>query len=360
MVNSIEGIVWEAEAETLAFSFVSRQADKLLGYPSEQWLTEPTFWKDHLHPEDLDRAVHFWLDAKTEKRKHDCEYRMIAADGRVVWIRDLVTVVLQDGLPTHLRGVMADVSERKRAEEERDRLRQLEAELAHTNRVTTMGELTASLAHEVNQPIFAAMTNANICVRWLSGGAPNIEEAREAANRIIKDANRAAEIISRIRLLFKKGAPQRELVNINEVISDITVLLRNEAARSGVLLRSELAKDVPAVMGDRVQLQQVFMNLIMNGIDAMRDLGGVRELMVRSAQDGNDHLILSVSDTGTGLPQQADRIFEAFFTTKSQGTGMGLAISRSIIESHGGHLWASPNSSRGTIFQFTLPIEGSQ
>ncbi len=251
---------------------------------------------------------------------------------------------------------------KRRVEESRARdqeaLRQAQTDLAHVNRVTTMGELTASLAHEVNQPIAAAVTDANTCMRWLTRDHPDVEEAREAASRVIKDATRAAEIISRIRLLFKKGAPQQELVDVNEVIREMVVLLRNEASRYSISLRTELVADLPQVMGDRVQLQQVLMNLMNNGIDAMKEVAATRELALKSQRAGNGELMVSVSDTGVGLPpQQADQIFNAFFTTKVDGTGMGLRISRSIVESHGGRLWAANNSPRGASFHLTLPTK---
>jgi signal transduction histidine kinase len=221
-----------------------------------------------------------------------------------------------------------------------------------------MGELTASLAHEVNQPIAAAVTNANTCLRWLTRDHPNIEEARAAAMRIVKDGTRAAEIISRVRLLFKKSTPERELVNVNEIIREMIVLLRGEAARYSISFRTELAVDLPQVMGDRVQLQQVFMNLMLNGIDAMKEVNAGGELTIKSLQTENGQLLISVSDTGVGLPaQQTDQIFNAFFTTKLQGIGMGLSISRSIVESHGGQLWATDNPPRGASFYVTLPIK---
>jgi C4-dicarboxylate-specific signal transduction histidine kinase len=225
---------------------------------------------------------------------------------------------------------IASLSEQKRADEA---LRQARADLARVNRVTTMAELTASLAHEVNQPISAAVTNADACLRWLAGDTPNLEEARAAAIGMVKDGMRAAEIISRIRMLFKKGTPQRELLDVNELIREMIVLLRGELARYSVSVRPELAPDLPQVMGDRVQLQQVMMNLISNSIDAMKDLDGSRELAIKSQRAENKQLMVSVSDTGVGLPlQQADQIFNAFFTTKFHGTGMGLSISRSIVE----------------------------
>jgi PAS domain S-box-containing protein len=241
-------------------------------------------------------------------------------------------------------------------EQAEEALRQAQAEIARVSRVTTMGELTASIAHEVNQPIAAAITDANTCLRWLAGDIPNLEEAREAAMRVVKDSRRAAEIISRTRLLFKKGASERELVDINEVIREMIVLLRNEVAQYSISIRTSFAADCPRIMADRVQLQQVLMNLIMNSIDAMKDVGGMRELAIQSACTENEQLLVSVSDTGVGLPpHQADQIFNAFFTTKVHGTGMGLRISRSIVESHGGRLWTAQSSSHGATFCFTLP-----
>ena len=240
-------------------------------------------------------------------------------------------------------------------------LREAQSDLARVSRVTTMGELTASLAHEVNQPTAAALTNANTCVRWLSGDTPNLEEARLAAMRIVKDGTRAAEIISRTRQLFKKGTPQREWIDIAEVIREMNVLLASEAARYNIQVRTESSPGLSRVRGDRVQLQQVMMNLIMNGIDAMREVNGTRELIVRAQQQQDDFVLVSVSDTGFGLPlRQADRIFDAFFTTKVHGTGMGLSISRSIIESHGGRLWVVDNTPRGARFCFTLPYRAGE
>src|ERR1700739_1811606 len=248
-----------------------------------------------------------------------------------------------------------DITDRKRAEEA---LRQAQTDLAQASRVPTIGGVHASLAHEVKQPIAAAVTDANTCVRWITRDEPDLKEAREAAWRIVKDAQLAAEIINRVRLLFKKGTPQRELVEVNEVAREMIVLLGDEASRHSISIRTELAEDLPHVIGNRVQLQQVLMNLIVNGVDAMHDVDGPRELTIKSQPAQNNELLLSVSDTGVGLPRhQADEIFNAFFTTKTHGTGMGLRISRSIIESHGGRLWAADNSPRGACFCFTLPTK---
>jgi C4-dicarboxylate-specific signal transduction histidine kinase len=267
--------------------------------------------------------------------------------------RDHLKSVVQDLERTN-EALQAESSERKRAEA---KLQKAQADLAHVSRVTTMGELTASLAHEVNQPIAAAITNANTCLRWLSRDSPDLEEARAAAMRIVNDGKRAAEIISRVRLLFQKGATQRELVDLNEVVREMILLLRSETVRYNISVGADLAPDLPQVLADRVQLQQVMMNLMLNGIDAMKNVDGSRELIITSRRSDNEHLLLSVSDTGVGLPaDQTDRIFNAFFTTKAHGTGMGLSISRSIIESHGGRLWFGNNSPRGASFYMDLPI----
>ena len=252
--------------------------------------------------------------------------------------------------------VARDITERKRAEEEREKLRQLEADLAHVNRVSMLGELAASLAHELKQPIAAAVTNANTCMRWLARKEPDLQEARETAMRIVEDGKRAAEIIDRLRSFYKKGAPaERELVDVNGIIREMTVLLRSEANRFSIPMHTDVAAELPRVSADRVQLQQVLMNLMLNAIEAMKDIGG--ELTVKSQLGPDRQVMISVSDTGVGLPaEKADQIFNAFFTTKPQGSGMGLAISRSIVESHGGRLWATANVGRGATFHFSLPV----
>jgi C4-dicarboxylate-specific signal transduction histidine kinase len=235
-------------------------------------------------------------------------------------------------------------------------LHQARADLAHVSRVTMMGELTASLAHEVNQPITAAVTNAKTCARWLAAAIPDIQEAREAAIRSAKDGTRAADIIGRIRVLFKKGIPERRPLNVNEVIQEIVILLRSEAARYSISVQTELESELPETIGDQVQLQQVLMNLVLNGIDAMQGVKDKRELFIKSARWEDDQVLVSVRDTGSGLPRQhAEQIFDAFFTTKLHGTGMGLSISRSIVEAHGGRLWADQNSPRGATFHIALP-----
>jgi signal transduction histidine kinase len=249
-------------------------------------------------------------------------------------------------------GVATDIEDRKRAE-------QLQAELAHSNRVSMLGELAASIAHELKQPITGAMANARASLRWLNREQPDVQEACDAIGRIVRDGTRASEIIDRLRSLYKKTPPQRTVVDVNELISEMVALLRGEAYRHAVSIRVDLAADLLKITADRVQLQQVLMNLMLNAIEAMRETGGV--LTVKSRGDENGRVLISVSDTGVGLPAgKADQIFDAFFTTKPQGSGMGLAISRSIIESHRGRLWATPNDGRGASFHFTLPTAAAE
>ena len=461
LVNSIEGIVWEADAVTFKFLFVSKQAERILGYPVKRWLSEATFWKDHIHPDDREWAVNFCAKATAEKRDHDFEYRMIAAEGQSVWLRDLVTVVVEGDRATRIRGVMVDITQRKQAEEalreqanlldlthdtvfvrdmndvitywnrgaeelygwtseeaigqvshqfmqtifpaplekineellrtgrwegelthtkrdgtqvvvasrwslqrdeqerpmailetnnditERKRaeeaLSKAQTELAHITRVMTMGELAASIAHEINQPLAAVVTNGSACMRWLTRSQPDLEEARDAVQRIIRDGKRASDIIARIRALLKRTATNSAPLDINEVIQETMALAENEARRRRVSLRTDFAANLPWVLGDRVQLQQVILNLMMNGIEAMSSVGdGLRQLLIKTQRDDSEQVLISVTDSGIGLdPKNAEHLFEAFFTTKTEGMGMGLSISRSIIEAHGGRLWAT-------------------
>jgi len=245
------------------------------------------------------------------------------------------------------------LTERKQAEEA---LRDAQAELAHVTRVMTMGELTASIAHEINQPLAAVVTNANAGLRWLAGPIPNLSEAREALARITRDGKRASDVIGRIRALVKKGSTEKAGLDLNEAIQEVVVLVQSEIQKSEVTLQMELAIDLPQILGNRVQLQQVILNLVMNGIEAMSAVTDrSRDLLIRSCKYESDEVLVAVQDSGIGVDRQnLEKIFDAFYTTKSQGMGMGLAISRSIVESHGGRLWAVPNIGPGATFQFTL------
>jgi PAS domain S-box-containing protein len=522
LVNSIDGIVWEADAETFQFNFVSEQAEKILGYPVKQWRGEPNFWANHLHPDDREQAVRLCVEATQRGEDHQFEYRMIAADGRAVWVRDMVAVHTTAEGKVWLRGILVDITERKRAEQrllvqhivtqilaevttleeampkilqavcecldwdlgvlwrsdreagvlrcvevwrkesaagaefeassrastfetgatlsgriwsshepiyipdvvqavdfsrvsnaaraglhaafgvpillgsevlgvieffsheirqpdqelldlmaiigsqigqfiERKRaenaLQHAQVELAHVTRVMTMGELTASIAHEVNQPLAAVITNGNASLRWLANQPPNFEEVRECLKRIIRDGNRASAVITRIRSLVKKSTPAQAKLDLNEAIREVLVLTQAEALRDQVLVWTELAEDLPVVRGDRVQLQQVILNLVMNGIEAMKGITNrSRELWIRSRSADFGQVLIAIQDTGSGLKaQNLEHLFEAFYTTKAEGMGMGLSISRSIIEAHGGRLWPTVNGNYGATFQFTLP-----
>jgi len=252
-----------------------------------------------------------------------------------------------------------DITERKRAEQA---LYKAQAELAHVTRVSTLGEMTTSIAHEVNQPLGAVVNNASACLRWLAGEAPNLEEARQSARLIIADGHRASEIIGRIRALVKKSPPRKDRLDINETILEVIALARSEAQKNGVSLQTQLSSDLPLILGDRIQLQQVTLNLIINAIEAMSGVGeGPRELRVGSEKDDSRGVLVTVRDSGLGLdPKSLDHLFTAFYTTKPQGMGMGLAISRSIVEAHGGRLWATANEGRGATFEFTLPAGGEK
>jgi PAS domain S-box-containing protein len=346
---------WAFNATTALYW--SEENFRIWGFDPQHGLPDRETVLQRIHPEDRGKIVEYVQNAVRERRDYDVEFRIVLPDGAVRYIHGLGHPAFSaSGELVEVVGTNVDVTDRKRAEQEREKLHQLQADLARINRVTTMGELTASLAHEVNQPIAAAVTNANTCLRWLTRDHPDLEEARAAAMRIVKDGTRAADIISRIRLLFRKGTPDWELVDVNEVIREMIVLLRGEATRYNIAVQTDLAADLCQAMGDRVQLQQVMMNLIMNSIDAMKEVEGKREVAIKSERAEDRHLLVSVSDTGVGLPlQEGNQIFDAFFTTKPDGTGMGLSISRSIVESHGGRLWATANSGRGATFHLTLP-----
>jgi C4-dicarboxylate-specific signal transduction histidine kinase len=219
-----------------------------------------------------------------------------------------------------------------------------------------MGELAASIAHEINQPLSAIVNNGSACLRWLAGDSPNLAEAREAAQDIIREGSRAGEVITRIRAFLQKTETKKAPMDINQTIRDVVILMRNEAEGKGVALQMELATDQPVVLGDRVQLQQVILNLVMNGVEAMTSVTDrERQLRIQSCQHETDKVLIAVQDSGVGIdPESLEKIFDAFYTTKAQGMGMGLAISRSIVEDHGGQLWAQPNDGHGTTLQFTL------
>jgi PAS domain S-box-containing protein len=352
VINTIPAHVWSTLPDG-SVDFINQRLLESTGLPIEALLGSG--WHSIVHPDDRARYIAKWKSALAAGEPVEIEARVWTAHHDYRWLL-VRNVPLRDGHGEIVKwyGTGIDIEDRKRAEEG---LRKAQADLAHANRVTTMGELSASLAHEINQPISGAITNASTCLRRLDHEQPDLEGARTAASKVIRDANRAAEIINRVRVFFRKGVVTRELLDVNEVIREMEILLHNEATQHSVSVQTKLAADLPLTVADRVQLQQVLMNLMINGIDAMKAVDGPRQLTLGTRNDSNEHLLVSVEDTGIGLPpNQADQIFNAFFTTKEHGTGMGLRISRTIIEAHGGRLWAADNYPRGASFHFTLAL----
>jgi C4-dicarboxylate-specific signal transduction histidine kinase len=311
-----------------------------------------------IHPDDLHLVQHQLDRAQQGEQDFDFEYRLLMPDGRVKELHVRAHRVAFETGPAEIVGAVMDTTEAKRAQ---GALQAAQAELAHATRVTTLGELTASIAHEVNQPLAGIVTNAEASLRWLAREPSQTEEARHAVQRIIRDAERASGVVRRIRALSKKAAPEMTRLDINDVVNDAMQLVQREVLNHRVALRLELASGLAAVLGDRVQLQQVIINLVMNGIEAMSEVAEQqRRLVVRSqARDGQ--VVVAVQDAGTGIdPDNANRLFSAFYTTKANGMGMGLSISRSIVEAHGGRIWATNNEGPGATIQFTLPFAHSR
>jgi PAS domain S-box-containing protein len=311
---------------------------------------------DRTHPDDRTHLQRILDRALIERSEFTVEHRLLMGDGSVKHVRAVAHPSAGEAPGSFVFvGAVMDITESKGVEEERERLRQLEADLAHINRVTMMGELAASLAHEIKQPVTAAAINAQACSQWLRRDPPDAPKASESASAMVAALTRTVGIIDRVSSLYRRGKPERELVDLNEIVREMGVLLVDKANRSGVSIRTDLDPALPATTADRVQLQQVLMNLMLNGFEAMQDRGG--ELTVASTRTEDGQLLISVRDTGIGLSiDAAERIFDAFFTTKPQGTGMGLSISRRIIAAHGGRLWESSNMGQGATFQFTLPV----
>jgi PAS domain S-box-containing protein len=329
---------------------------RMLGYTEAE--LQKLGWADLTH-EDDEVLTAGWVTGLAQGREQafQVEKRYRRKDGEFVWVSVNASYVPATEVSTDFfASVMVDITGRKCAEEA---LRQARDELARVARATTIGELGASIAHEINQPLAAIVASGNACRRWLENGQ-NLARAKESLNRIIADANRASEVVNRIRALTRRRAPEHLELAINDVVEEVLTFARNELQANDISIRRDLHRDVPRIMGDRVQLLQVILNLVMNGIDAMTAVEDRRRVLsVKSRLDDHGGLRVTVQDSGCGLdPQDADRIFTAFFTTKPEGMGMGLAISTSIIEAHGGRLWASPADPQGTAFHFTLPAAG--
>jgi PAS domain S-box-containing protein len=332
----------------------SAELIRVFGFDPEEPTPPHAAFRERVHPDDL--AMFDALEERTTREGTDLDwdYRILLPDGTLKYLHVVARPVFNaSGEIVGNIGATGDVTERIRSEQDRERLRELESNLARINRVSMMGELTASLGHEIKQPITAVVSNAEACLQWLSREQPDLAEVREAAADMVKEAMRAAENMTRIHSLFKKEEIKREVLDVNEVIAHTVSLIREEADRSSISMRTELDAQLPSISADRVQLQQVLMNLTLNGLEAMKPSGG--ELFIRSQRDEKGQALISVSDAGVGLPvADRDKIFDALFTTKPRGTGMGLAISRSIVESYGGRLWATTNSGQGATFYFTL------
>jgi PAS domain S-box-containing protein len=359
--NIIGIIIWEIDGRI----FEANDAFlRMVGYDREDLLSGRVNRFDLTPPEWRDRDIRTVAELRRLRTVPPFEKEYFRKDGSRVPV--LIGGAMFDEAGTQGVGFVLDLTERKRAEAEaRDserRYREALMELAHANRVTTMGQLTASIAHEVNQPIAAVVTNAQAGLLWLDAKPPNLAEVRQTFGWIVSDGMRAGDVIGRIRALIKKAPPQRESLDINEAVREVVALTRGESVKNGVVVRTQLAESLPFIQADRVQLQQVILNLIMNAIEAMSGVSeGARELSIRTSRNAANAVLVSLWDSGPGLdPKTADRMFEAFYTTKVGGMGMGLAICRSIIEAHGGRMWAGANEPRGAVFQFTLPLEDDE
>ena len=334
----------------------SQEHFRIFGFDPDQPLPAFETLLQRIHPDDRARAAEVVESAVREKTDYELDCRIVLPDGAMKYIHAIGHPVLSaSGDLVEAVGTVIDVTERKQAE---DALYHAQAELAHVTRVAMLGEMTASIAHEINQPLAAVVNNASACLRWLA--APNLEEARQSVARIIADGHRAGEIIGRIRAFVNKTPSRKDWVDLNETIREVIALARSQVYENRVSLQTQLSDDVPPILGDRIQLQQVILNLMINAIDAMNGISDApRELLIACAKEDSETVLVAVRDSGPGLdPGSLDRLFHAFYTTKPQGMGLGLAISRSIVEAHGGRLWATANESSGAVFQFTLPTAG--
>jgi len=355
IIDTIPTLAWSTGPDGSA-EFLNLRWRNYTGLSTEE--AQGWGWQAAIHPEDVCWLTEEWRSIMVSGKPCELEARLRRYDGQYRWfIFRADPLVDEQGKIVKWYGTNTDIDDRKRAEEA---LRKSQAELAHVSRLTTMGEMTASIAHEVNQPLTAVVNNANACLSLLPEGAADYKEVRDALMEIIDDTDRASAVIARVRQLARKAPSDKSLLNLNDIVVDVLTLARYESVSRRVTIRTDLPKDLPPVLGDRVQLQQVFLNLVVNGMDAMNAVEESKRVLIicarRENRDGAPEALVSVQDAGTGVkPEQVDRLFEAFYSTKPQGMGMGLAISRSIIEAHGGRLWAQPNLGPGATFLFSLP-----
>jgi PAS domain S-box-containing protein len=357
LVDTLDAIVLDADAETFQIVFVNRRAEAILGYARQQWYDEPSFWANHVHPDDRDWALALCKEATADGRDHVLQYRMLTADGRVLWVHDMVRILVgrADGRRL-LRSVMVDITERKQAELEAQQQRQL---LTHLTRVATLGELSGALAHELSQPLTSILSNAQAAQRFLAREPVDLAEVRDILKDIVDDDRRAGAVIRRWRTLLKKGETLFQPLDLNEVTNEVLRLAHSELIAHSVTVTAQLTPGLPAVRGDRVGLQQVLLNLIVNACDAMKpNEPARRHLTVITGPDGDGAIQVGIADRGGGIPaDRIERVFEPFFTTKDHGLGLGLAICRSIVAAHGGRLWVTNNADHGATFCFALLVQ---
>jgi PAS domain S-box-containing protein len=355
---------WGWNAATREITHWSKEIYRLYGFDPQAGIPPFAAVLQRIHRDDRATLAEAADSAIHDGAEYELVFRVVLPDGTTKCIHEIAHPVYDAaGEIVEFVGTDMDITERKRAEteirESERRYREVEMELAHANRVATMGQLSASIAHEVNQPIAAAITNAHAALRWLGTQPPDLEEVRQALGRIVRDGNRAGDVIGRVRDLIRKAPPQKDDLEINEAIREVVALTRGEAVKNGISVQTQLAEGLPLIQGDRVQLQQVILNLIINAVEAMSGGGeGSRELQISSGKAESDGVFVAVRDSGPGLaPASLEHLFEAFYTTKPGGLGMGLSVCRSIIEAHRGRLWATANVSHGAVFQFTVPAQ---
>jgi signal transduction histidine kinase len=339
-------------------TYWSEECYRVLSFDPQDGLPRFEEFFQRIHPDDQPSFRELVQTAIREKAEFEADYRIVHLDGPVRDIHAVGHPVLStSGHLVEFVGTVIDVTERRRTERERARLRQLEADLAHINRVSTLGEMAASLAHEIKQPIAAARNNARAALHFLDRSPPDLREVREAVDCFVGDADRISDVVDRIGSLIKKAPPRKEIVDLNAAILEVTALTHSEAVKTGVTVSTQLVGELPRIQCDRVQLQQVMLNLIVNAIQSMSGVeDGNRELHISTASIEPEGVCVAVRDTGHGLrPESLPRLFEHFYTTKPDGMGIGLSICRSIIEAHGGRLWATNCEPRGALFQFTIP-----